>query len=81
MRAVAILSVVFSHFLWVYPDWNNGLTQLLIIAGFMGVEIFFVLSGFLIGGILYRLFVEELQGGRRLGYFLIRKYESPMMDL
>ena len=74
MRAIAILSVVFSHFLWVYPDWNNGLTQLLIIAGFMGVEIFFVLSGFLIGGILYRLFVEEQQGGRRLGYFLIRRW-------
>ena len=40
----------------------------------MGVEIFFVLSGYLIGGILYRLVVTQQQGGRRLGYFLIRRW-------
>ena len=74
MRTIAILSVVCSHFLWIYPDLNNGFTQLLRLSGFMGVEIFFVLSGYLIGGILYRLVVTQQQGGRRLGYFLIRRW-------
>lgn len=74
MRAIAILSVVCSHFLWIYPEVNNGFTQLLRLAGFMGVEIFFVLSGYLIGGILYRLVVEEVQSPKRLGYFLIRRW-------
>jgi peptidoglycan/LPS O-acetylase OafA/YrhL len=41
LRAIAVLSVVVYH---VSPEWLPG--------GFLGVDIFFVISGFLIGGIV-----------------------------
>jgi peptidoglycan/LPS O-acetylase OafA/YrhL len=43
LRAVAILSVVGYH---VFPEWIHG--------GFVGVDIFFVISGFLISTIIFR---------------------------
>ncbi len=48
LRAVAVLSVVLFH---AFPAWLRG--------GFIGVDIFFVISGFLISSILLR----ELQQG------------------
>ncbi|GAA0542467.1 peptidoglycan/LPS O-acetylase OafA/YrhL [Rhizomicrobium palustre] len=57
LRAIAVLLVIAYHF---------GLSQLS--GGFVGVDIFFVISGFLIGGILDR----ELAEGR---FSLTRFYE------
>lgn len=59
MRATAILMVLSSHSLWIYPENNSFFAQVLKLFGFLGVEIFFVLSGFLIGGILYEKFVMQ----------------------
>ena len=42
LRAVAVLSVVAYH---AFPDWLHG--------GFVGVDIFFVISGYLISGIVF----------------------------
>jgi peptidoglycan/LPS O-acetylase OafA/YrhL len=64
LRAAAISFVLSSHLL-------NGLDWL----GFYGVEIFFVLSGFLIGGILIRMTDEAGQFGRQeLSEFLRRRW-------
>ena len=49
LRAVAVLAVVFYH---AFPSWLAG--------GFAGVDVFFVLSGYLISGII----VRELEAGR-----------------
>jgi peptidoglycan/LPS O-acetylase OafA/YrhL len=48
LRAVAILAVVGYH---VFPEWLQG--------GFVGVDVFFVISGFLISTIIFR----SLAGG------------------
>ena len=60
MRAIAVLSVVLYHFGVPYLD-----------GGFVGVDIFFVISGFLIGGLLWK----ELRASGKisLGRFYMRR--------
>lgn len=59
LRATAIVLVVFSHCIWFFPNVQGVAFTVINYAGLFGVEIFFVLSGFLIGRILYRMFVFE----------------------
>lgn len=72
-RSLAILLVLLSHgryFLTpVYADAN-----VLRIGGFLGVELFFVLSGFLIGGIVERHFRQSSDGRGWLSNFLCRRW-------
>ena len=60
LRAVAVLSVVLYHF---------GVPGLP--GGFTGVDVFFVISGFLIGGILWR--ERQATGRMALGRFYLRR--------
>jgi peptidoglycan/LPS O-acetylase OafA/YrhL len=68
MRASAILLVVLSHAMRFSPIPGATQTQLELFMGFIGVELFFALSGFLIGGILLR----EMQDG--ISLVKIRKF-------
>lgn len=52
LRAFAILMVLVSHF-WMYSISHNGLNRLFQ-SGWMGVDLFFVLSGYLITSILLK---------------------------
>ncbi|WP_333601279.1 acyltransferase family protein [Flavobacterium sp.] len=74
MRALAILMVVFGHCIWVLPPTNGVLYQLLAFSSFFGVEIFFVLSGFLIGKILYQLYLKNDFSARTVLFFLKRRW-------
>lgn len=60
LRAVAVLSVVLYHF--GMPGLGGG---------FVGVDVFFVISGFLIGGILWNDLCET--GRPRLARFYLRR--------
>lgn len=60
LRAIAVLSVVLYHF---------GVP---LAGGFTGVDIFFVISGFLIGGILWREY--DATGRVRLRHFYLRRF-------
>ncbi len=59
MRAMAIAMVLCSHILWIYNPNDGIIRQLFALFGFLGVEFFFVLSGFLIGRILYKIYLQD----------------------
>ncbi|HLA55919.1 MAG TPA: acyltransferase [Flavobacterium sp.] len=74
MRAAAIVMVVLSHCLWIFPAQSGIISQLASLLVFFGVEIFFVLSGFLIGRILYRLWMKDDFAVSSVMYFLKRRW-------
>lgn len=72
MRAVAVLLVLFAHtFEFILPDTDILLNRLF---GFLGVELFFVLSGFLIGRILIKIFNKGSFTFREMRHFWIRRW-------
>ena len=73
MRFVAITLVMVGHCHWFFPEYEF-VTPILALSGFLGVEIFFVLSGFLIGGILYKLFTESDFNLSSVIFFLKRRW-------
>lgn len=73
MRTIAILMVLFGHCLSIYPPNQSLIYQVGLFFGFLGVEIFFVLSGFLLGRILYQLYVEDDFSIKKVLEFLKRK--------
>jgi peptidoglycan/LPS O-acetylase OafA/YrhL len=74
MRAVAIVFVVCSHAVWIFPYTKNVITDLMSLAGVIGVEIFFVLSGFLIGRLIYNLFMSSEFTRKDITYFWVRRW-------
>lgn len=60
IRALAILLVLLSHCTYIIPEFNQTLTDGIRLLGATGVDIFFVLSGYLIGGIL----LKQIESGK-----------------
>lgn len=68
LRAFAALWVFVFHYMELAPkELKPGIDSYYIIIGWNGVDLFFVLSGFLIGGILCR-------GNEHVGSFMIRRF-------
>lgn len=74
MRSAAILMVLLSHALWIFPVSHSVVSQIFTVFGFLGVELFFVLSGFLIGGILLRIYNSNVFGFTIVLQFLKRRW-------
>jgi len=74
MRAVAIIMVVCSHTLWIVPEMRGVTRDLFSLFGVFGVDVFFVLSGFLIGRILYKMYVSKDFTFKEVTYFWIRRW-------
>ena len=58
LRVLAVSMILFSHLSWIYNS-NGLLGKLQDMSGFLGIELFIVLSGFLIGGLLYKQFLQD----------------------
>ena len=71
VRAIAIFMVLLSHARQAFTDPDIGLP--LTFGGWFGVELFFALSGFLIGTILIKLFNNGATQSR-LGRFWFRRW-------
>jgi peptidoglycan/LPS O-acetylase OafA/YrhL len=73
LRAAAILMVICAHgFVVLYPHFGEAL-GIFGHGGFYGVELFFVLSGFLIGQILIRTGPDLSRGGN-VAFFYVRRW-------
>ena len=72
LRALSISLLLFSHSSWIYNS-KGILGKLQDASGFIGVELFIVLSGFLIGGILYKQFLHENYGLNDAYLFVSRR--------
>lgn len=72
LRALSISLLLFSHCSWIY-DSKSLFGKLEDASGFLGVELFIVLSGFLIGGILYKQFLHETYGFKDAYLFVSRR--------
>lgn len=73
-RSIAISLVVFSHSLWISSHYPSGISWLMQLSGTIGVEIFFVISGFLIGKIIYKLILKEDFTLKDIYGFLVRRW-------
>src|SRR5262245_22092605 len=74
LRSLAILFVISSHFAGeyaVFPHDPMWFKFPLFLFGWAGVDLFFVLSGYLIGGQLWRELSRD--GSIRIGDFLLRR--------
>ncbi|MEZ5464572.1 MAG: acyltransferase [Lysobacteraceae bacterium] len=73
IRALAVLMVLFTHACFLFVPVTPDLSALdpVLLPGQLGVELFFVLSGFLIGGIL----ADEAERGRlEIRRFWLRRW-------
>jgi peptidoglycan/LPS O-acetylase OafA/YrhL len=74
LRAIAILLVVFSSLFFLIPNAQGLITQLMSISNVIGVEIFFVLSGFLLGRKFFYFVIKEDFNFKLLSKFWIRRW-------
>ena len=65
VRGVALLAVVCCHLIWPAVNGRLDAIDRVLVNGWIGVDLFFVLSGFLITGIL----IDARDTGARGGYF------------
>ena len=72
LRFIAITLVIFHHLLLNNQDtFSYSFLNTALRGGWTGVDLFFVLSGFLVSGLLFTEF--KAQGKVRLGRFLLRR--------
>lgn len=75
IRAIAISLVLISHCsLLFYPDSQPLIKTILMLGGTLGVDIFFVLSGYLIGGILLNHCENNKLQLPDITYFWVRRW-------
>jgi len=73
-RSIAIFFVVFSHTIWISDHYPPLIDYAMRVSGTIGVEIFFIISGFLIGKIILREIQDENYTFKQIKTFLFRRW-------
>lgn len=73
LRVVSIVLVLTSHTSMIYPPSSSIIAKIVDMCGFFGVELFFVMSGFLIGGIIFKQFLRDDYSFKTTIRFLYRR--------
>ena len=73
-RTIAILLVLFSHTLWISDHYPKVVSSAMKLSGTAGVEVFFIISGFLIGKIVWRELLLPDYSFKNVKYFLLRRW-------
>jgi len=82
IRTIAILLVLISHStLLLFPEENNIYLTAIQFFGTIGVDLFFVLSGFLIGGLLLKQIRKGSTTFKDFTYFWIRRWFRTLPNL
>lgn len=74
MRAVSVTWVLLTHALWINPNLNATIAGVFSLGGTLGMESFFVLSGFLIGRILVKEYLKPNFKIQHMFYFWVRRW-------
>ena len=73
-RTIAILLVLFAHTYWISDNYPKIIYYAMRLSGTIGVEVFFIISGFLIGRIVKREILKPDFSFSNIKYFLFRRW-------
>ena len=72
LRSSSILLVLFSHTSWIYQ--SAGIVgKMQDFSGLIGIELFLILSGYLVGNIIFKQFTTQKYSFIEVGIFLLRR--------
>lgn len=72
LRAISILMVLFSHISWIYQS-EGLLGKMQDFSGLIGIELFLMLSGYLVGSIILKQFLTQQYSLKEVGNFVKRR--------
>lgn len=73
-RTLAILLVLFAHTLWISDNYPKVVSAAMKLSGTAGVEVFFIISGFLIGKMVWRDILKPDWSFKHIRHFLFRRW-------
>ena len=73
-RTLAILLVLFAHTLWISDHYPKVVSAAMKLSGTAGVEVFFIISGFLIGKMVWRDILKADFSFGHIKHFLFRRW-------
>ena len=72
LRSLSILLVLFSHISWIYQS-DGIIGKMQDFSGLIGIELFLMLSGYLVGSIILKQFLTQQYTIKEVGNFVKRR--------